>query len=82
MGKALGIGTQLYDQPALALNLEMSVKILFKGMTDGLFTGVSLADFFNPATADRIHARKIINGIDQAERIAGYAKNFEACLSE
>jgi hypothetical protein len=30
----------------------------------------------------RIHARKIINGIDQAERIAGYAKNFEACLSE
>jgi hypothetical protein len=54
MGKALGIGTQLYDQPALALNLEMSVKILFKGMTDGLFTGVSLADFFNPATADRM----------------------------
>jgi len=81
MGKALGIGTQLYDRPSLALDLNTSVKILFKGMIDGLFTGLSFADFFNTTTTDWVHARKIINGMDKADAIADYAQRFKACLA-
>ncbi len=81
MGEALGIGSQLYDNPSLALDLNTSVKILFKGMIDGLFTGHSLSDFFNSTTTDWVHARKIINGMDKAEAIADYAQRFKACLA-
>lgn len=81
MGEALGIGSQLYENPSLALDLNTSVKILFKGMIDGLFTGLSLADFFNATTTDWVHARKIINGMDKAEAIADYAQRFKACLA-
>ncbi|MBW4521008.1 MAG: hypothetical protein KME16_15055 [Scytolyngbya sp. HA4215-MV1] len=81
MGQALGIGNQLYDNPSLALDLNTSVKILFKGMIDGLFTGRSLADFFNATTTDWVHARKIINGMDKADTIADYAQRFKNCLS-
>lgn len=81
MGVALGIGTQLYDNPSLALDLNTSVKILVKGMIDGLFTGHSLADFFNTTTTDWVHARKIINGMDRADATADYAQRFKACLA-
>jgi putative chitinase len=50
-------------------------------MIDGLFTGVSLEDFLNVTTTDWIHARKIINGMDKASAIAGYAQDFYTCLS-
>ena len=81
LGEAIGIGTQLYENPSLALDLKLSVKIIFKGMIDGLFTGYSLADFLNATTTDWIQARRIINGMDKAEAIADYAQDFWACLS-
>jgi len=81
MGMALGLGMQLYDNPSLALDLTISVKILFKGMIDGLFTGYSFSDFFNSTTTDWVHARKIINGMDKADPIADYAQRFKDCLA-
>jgi len=80
LGNALGIGTLLYDDPSLALDLTMSVKILFKGMISGLFTSHSLDDFFNATTTDWLHARKIINRMDKADEVADYAKHFHKCL--
>lgn len=81
LGNALGIGTQLYDNPALALDLTMSVEILFKGMMDGLFTGRRLDQYFNATTTDWLNARKIINGTDKADLIAKHAKQFHNCLT-
>lgn len=80
MGKALGLGMLLYDYPSLALNLDISVKILMKGMVDGLFTGVRLADVFNSSNTKWREARTIINGLDRADDIAAYAKDFFNCL--
>jgi Chitinase class I len=80
MGNSLGIGMQLYENPALALDLAMSVKILFKGMIEGLFSAAALPDFFNGTVTDWIGARKIVNGSDQAPLIAGYAQDFLACM--
>ncbi|WP_019501661.1 glycoside hydrolase family 19 protein [Pseudanabaena sp. PCC 6802] len=77
MGKE--IGKDLYNHPELALDLKTSVEILFKGMEKGLFTGLRFADFFNSGT-DWVHARKIINDMDRANLIAGYAQDFFVSL--
>jgi hypothetical protein len=54
-------------------------------MRVGLYTGKKLADYFNELTIGAtdqlwINARKIINGLDCAETIAGYAKVFFAAV--
>lgn len=79
MGKIAGI--DLLNHPELMLNMEVSIDVLFDGMINGSFTGFKLSDFFNDKTTDFVNARKIINGTDQAERIAGYAERFYAALS-
>ena len=73
-GKLLGI--DLLNNPDLALDMNTSIRIMFKGMTRGLFTGVNLSRYFNDEREDWISARKIINGTDKAEMIANYGKEF------
>jgi len=77
-GKKLKI--DLLDNPSLALSLPISTKIMFLGMTQGLFTGVNLGRYFNDEREDWLSARKIINGMDKAELIANYAKKFHNCV--
>jgi putative chitinase len=50
-------------------------------MTKGLFTGKSLANYFNQTTEDWVNARKIINGLDKAQAIAMYGHNFYSAIS-
>ena len=83
MGKILNL--PLLEQPELALKSEIAVKIMFEGMTYGIsfkgdFTGKALEDYFNDKKTDWVNARKIINGLDKAELIAGYAKKFYKAL--
>jgi len=80
VGKAIGLGTRLFDNPSLALDLPTSVKILFVGMVDGLFSGKKLADYFNNVRTDWVNARRIVNVLDKADRIAGHARKFLVCL--
>jgi predicted chitinase len=80
MGAALGMGKNLYDNPSLALDLKIAVRILFVGMRDGLFTGKKFSDYFNNTKTDWVNARRIINGVDKAEKIAAYARDFYAAL--
>jgi len=49
-------------------------------MMRGLFTGKKLNDYFNANTCDWLNARRIINGTDHAELIAGYAQKFYNAL--
>jgi hypothetical protein len=77
-GKALGL--DLLRNPELVKDIANATKIMFLGMTQGWFTGVGLKKFFNATTADWKNARKIINGLDKAEEIAKYARDFHACL--
>ena len=71
----------LVNNPQLALDLGNCVKILFYGMTNGSFTGKKLSDYFNPNKGDWVNARRIINGVDKANLIAGYGKQFYAAIS-
>ena len=82
MGKAFDVDLTANAVAAdRALEPELAAKIMFKGMEDGIFTGKGFATFFSPTKEDWVNARKIINGLDQADAIAGYAKKFYAAIS-
>lgn len=74
------LNIDLLNKPSLALDLKTAIDIMFLGMKTGLFTGIGLPKYFNDTTEDYIGARKIINGKDKAELIAGYAHKFLAGL--
>jgi len=67
------LGIDLLGNPDMALEKDTAFKIMALGMVDGLFTGHKLSDF---TLGDFINKRKIINGLDEASKIAGYAQQF------
>jgi putative chitinase len=75
------LGVDLVGNPDLCLGLGASVRILVEGSVLGTFTGKKLSKYFNGPTADWRNARRIINGLDKADLIAGHAKNFYAAIS-
>ena len=70
----------LLRQPELALQADVAAKIMREGMFDGWFTGKKLGEYVGLRTADYVSARRIINGMDKAQFIAGYAVVFELAL--
>lgn len=83
MGRLLGVN--LLENPELALHPNIAAQIMFEGMTKGNshfgdFTGKSLENYFNDTKEDWVNARRIINGTDKAELIAGYGKKFYNAL--
>jgi hypothetical protein len=85
MGKLLGI--PLLEQPELALKPDISAQIMIEGMTRGKsnrgdFTGASLENYFNATKDDPVHARRIINGLDKANLIAGYHDKFLTAIKK
>lgn len=75
-----GIHSPMVKYPHRMLEDETSALVLYDGMIDGWFTGFGLPNFFNPTTEDPYNARKIVNGLDQAETIAAYYQAFKAAL--
>lgn len=87
MGLALGL--DLVADPDLACEPPVAIRILFEGMFRGQtgrgdFTGKALEDYFSGphgdlVTAERARARdarRIVNGQDKADLIAGYFVGF------
>jgi hypothetical protein len=72
-GKKLGI--DLVSDPSKAMIPEVSALILVRGMQEGWFTGMKLAD-----AADVREARRVVNGTDRASQIAMYADAFLSAL--
>jgi len=75
------LNANLLRDPDLALEPEMAAHILYRGMIEGWFTGKKLADYIKPrGKADYVRARRIVNGLDRAKLIAGYARAFAKAL--
>ena len=72
-GKALGI--DLVANPDRTLETAIALQILVRGMIEGWFTGVKL-----PNTIGFRDSRRVVNGLDRADLIAGYADKFEEAL--
>jgi len=66
--------------PDSALHPDIAYRIMSFGMRTGTFTGKKLSDYINAAKCDYTNARRIINALDQAAKIEGYAVNFETIL--
>lgn len=75
------LGQDLTGNPDLVLRLDISTQIIFNGMMLGTFTGKKLGDYFNPTTDDWVNARRVVNGTDKANLIAGYAKKYYATIA-
>ncbi|ENX43334.1 hypothetical protein [Acinetobacter sp. NIPH 2100] len=70
----------LVKNPKLALQADIAARVMIVGMKKGMFTGKKLSNYIHQNHKDYIGARRIINGTDKAELIAGYAETFEAAL--
>lgn len=79
MGKSLNL--DLEGNPDMALNPTVAAEILAEGMMLGSFTGKRLADYFTDTKSDTVNARKIVNGLDRAHKIARYGRQFHTCLT-
>lgn len=71
----------LEDNPELALLPKPAFDVLTDGMLNGWFTGKKLSDYINASGCNYIEARRVINALDKAQRIAGYAEDFEKVLT-
>jgi len=80
MGSLLGV--DLFAAPDIVLGRWSANFVQAIGMTRGMFTGKKLDDYFNETTEDWVNARRIVNGTDRAETIAGYAKKFHTALKD
>lgn len=74
----LGLGGALMKNPGLMMTPEVAAPTMVRGMEEGWFTGKKLSDF---AARDYVGMRKIINGTDDDDLIAGHARAFEAALT-
>ena len=74
------LGLDLVNNPDLMLDPAIAIKSLLLGMTNGLYTGKSLKDYFNARVDNPVGARRIVNGTDRAGLIAGYHHAFLAAI--
>lgn len=76
------VGADLVNHPELALTPTVAYCIMSMGMRHGYFTSKKLCHYLNGSTRDYQNARRIINGVDCAEKIARYAIQFESVLEK
>jgi hypothetical protein len=75
-------GIDLLIAPHRAKEPALAYEIAMQGMRDGWFTGRKLSQFIKDgAPPDYENARTIINGHDQAGRIADLARRFDEILT-
>lgn len=74
------LGLDLLKEPQLAEQPDIAARIIVEGMKLGTFTGKKLDDYVTLQKSDFAGARRIVNGLDKAELIASYAREFDALL--
>lgn len=70
----------LTDFAEQAKDQTFAFLIMTVGMFEGLFTGKKFSDYINLQITDYRNARRIINGLDRAAEIGGYAREIEKIL--
>jgi putative chitinase len=75
------LGLPLEANPDLAVTDPPAANIMLLGMEEGWFTNKRLGHYFNAQVDDAVNARRIINGTDKAQMIAGYHRHFLTALA-
>ena len=74
-------GIRLLELPYILMNWPaLSVYVIVDGMMEGAYTGKRLDQFVNKSQEDFRGARRVVNGQDQAEKIAQRAREWLAQL--
>ncbi|HEX9964620.1 MAG TPA: glycoside hydrolase family 19 protein [Allosphingosinicella sp.] len=74
------LGVDLVGNPDLALDPGIAARILVEGSLLGTFTGRALADYLHDDVSDWRGARRVVNGLDKADLIAGHALRYYAAI--
>jgi len=69
-----------------ALDLDIATDVIFYGMYEGSFTGVGMPKYITVTdpttdTTDFFNCRKVVNGLDCASQIQGYAQKFANAIA-
>ncbi|MFA7895486.1 hypothetical protein [Pseudomonas putida] len=76
------LGVDFMIEPDAVGKFECAVLIMIIGMNSGLFTGSKLSAHINSSSINYSSARRVINGLDEADLIASYATKMQVILSE
>jgi hypothetical protein len=71
------LAVDLVSDPDKALEPGTALFILVHGFKTGTFTGKKITDFINEAETDFYNARRCINGLDRAGKIAQLAEKYQ-----
>lgn len=77
-----GLDAALHKEPHRMLHSQTSALVSYDGMIHGWFTGVGLPKYFNGTVEDPKNARRIVNGTDKADLIAGHYQKFKKALKQ
>jgi hypothetical protein len=82
MGQRLG--KDFTANPDMVMQPLVAYDVLTVGMMEGRFTSVSLPEYVSPVTGECNYAgaRRVVNGTDRADQIAGYARTFQEILEK
>lgn len=78
--EAKRLGLDLINHPEYMLSIPTAANSHVYCMTKGKYTGKRLSDYINDTKCNYFHSRKVVNGLDKAALIMGYAQKFEQCL--
>lgn len=70
------VGKDLVSNPDLAEDWDIAYEIMVIFCLHGLFTGVGLRRYISTTQIDFVNARRVVNGTDKADLIAGYANEY------
>jgi len=78
--EAKRLSLDLINNPDQMLSVPVAANSHVYCMKNGVYTGKKLVNYINNDGCDFTNARRIVNGIDRAVLIAGYAETFLKCL--
>lgn len=79
MGKHINV--PLVKDPDLAMEQKIAAEVIYEGMTKGMFTGKRLANYLSKdGRFNARKARRIVNGMDKAGKIANIHAEFMNAL--
>jgi putative chitinase len=81
LNAAFGLGIDLVADPDKRGDPFISAHSLFLGNKEGWWTGKRLGDYIKPGIkVDFVGSRAVVNGTDEDDKIAAYAKSFLSAL--
>lgn len=75
------LGIDLVSNPDLAAQPKYALPVLVISMRDGITTGRKLSTYIRPGKVDYYNARRVVNALDRASLIAGYARTWFSKLN-